>query len=240
MLCRISKENSKILDKIITNYSPKNIIINITEEIILFLKLENNILYSKLKLQNDFFDKLLIKENRNICIPKTNFYFPEMEFLEIEANSYEIIFFWKLKTHERKKTFCIIEREPFKIEFEMSRSFKLDSFLLQEIIKHLCFTEIGISFNEFITFYSIESHMNSFVQIKNESEFYDLSISVLKRSLKNAVDKIISHCDFFIDEENCKMCVYYENENICFTHLMPIFIEKKKEIVDSLRTPLTE
>lgn len=234
MLCRISKENAKIIDKLILNYSPKNIIINITEEITLFLKLENNILYSKLTLQPDFFDKLFISQSQSISIPKTNFYFPEMDFLDIELNSYEIIFFWKFKSYERKRSFCIIEREPYKIEFEMTKSFKLESFLLQEIIKHLNFTEIGISFTDLITFYNLECQTSSFVKIKNESEFYDLNISVLKRSLKCSIETIITECEFFIDENNCKMCICYESDNICFTHLMPIYIEKKKELSDSL------
>ncbi|KCZ77589.1 hypothetical protein H311_01395, partial [Anncaliia algerae PRA109] len=126
MLCRISKENSKLIDKITTNYNSKNILISIAEEISLFFKLENNVLYTKIKILSDFFDKLCISNHRNISIPYTNFYFPEMEYLEIEVTEYEIVFYWLFSTHKRIKSFCLIEKEPYKIEFEMSKSFKLD------------------------------------------------------------------------------------------------------------------
>ncbi|KCZ73874.1 hypothetical protein H311_05165, partial [Anncaliia algerae PRA109] len=101
-------------------------------------------------------------------------------------------------------------------------------FLVLEVLKHLPSNEINISFADMISFYGTEHQLNSLVKLENKSEFYDFNLSVLKKSLKCSLNDFIVNCDFFIDENNSKMCVSFENDLMVFTHLMPIYLDKSK------------
>ena len=225
MECRLLQEHARALDRVLNQYTAKNITLSTLGKITLQTKSENSSLYTNVVLPEGFFLELSVGSPVTVEFQKLKFYYQEMEYLDIRLERHFVELFWKFKDHTFSKTICVSYTHLKSIDFEFYEAFDVQKALLQEIIRNIHHAEITFGLNEQMVFHGLGSSHGTKMQMENRTRVRNLHFSVQRRILKTIAESGFEKYEFMVDKEERRLCVFGELSGLFVSYLTACHIE---------------